>query len=56
MGNRSINDIYDESFMIDLSDFAKDESRLILDAKQLSMWDDSLDMNGGCVESCEVFI
>ncbi len=53
--NRSIYDIIQESQYLDLSDFAKDESQLINTAKQLSMWDNKLDMNSGCVESCEAF-
>jgi 3'-phosphoadenosine 5'-phosphosulfate sulfotransferase (PAPS reductase)/FAD synthetase len=53
--DRSINDMIEESHIIDTSDFAKDESNIILTAKQISMWDNSLDMSGGCTESCEVF-
>lgn len=53
--NRSIDDLIEESEFLDINEFSKDESKLILDAKQMSLWDNGLDMNSGCVESCEVF-
>lgn len=34
---------------------SKDESKIILDARQISLWDEYLDSNNGCTESCEVF-
>lgn len=52
---RSISDMIEESAFLDLSEFAKDESRLLETAKQISMWDNKLDFNGGCIESCEAF-
>jgi 3'-phosphoadenosine 5'-phosphosulfate sulfotransferase (PAPS reductase)/FAD synthetase len=55
MKNRSIEDLIDESYHLNLLDFAKDESTLIESAKQLSLWNYDLDSNGGCVESCEAF-
>lgn len=52
---RSITDIIDESYDLDIIDFAKDESNLLETAKQLSMWNYELDTNNGCVNSCEAF-
>lgn len=52
---RTIEQMIEESYLLDLSEFAKDESKLLDTAKQLSMWDNSLDMNSGCSESCEAF-
>lgn len=52
---RSIADVIEESYLLDLSDFAKDESHIIDTAKQLAMWSEDLDSNGGCSESCEAF-
>jgi len=40
---------------LELDEYAKDESRLLETAKQISMWDNKLDFNGGCIESCEAF-
>jgi hypothetical protein len=53
--NRTIYDMIYESNILDVSEYAKDESNIILTAKQLSMWDNSLDFSNGCSESCEPF-
>ena len=52
-GNKNINDVIEES--LDFTELAKDESKIIETAIQLSMWNDELDGNFGCVESCEAF-
>lgn len=51
----SIFDMVEESEYLEISEFAKDESHIIDSALQLSLWNNELDMNSGCVESCEVF-
>lgn len=49
----TIDDIIEESkFPFEPS---RDESKDIDKFKQMTMWDDYLDSNGGCTESCEVF-
>ena len=49
----TIDDIIEESkFPFEPS---RDESKDIDRFKQMTMWDDYLDSNGGCTESCEVF-
>jgi hypothetical protein len=49
----SIDDIIEESkFPFEPS---KDESTRIDKFKQMLIWDDYLDSNGGCTESCEIF-
>lgn len=53
--DRNMEEIIQESYLFDVSEFAKDESKLIDTAKQLSIWDDELDGNFGCTESCEAF-
>ena len=51
--NMTIDDIIEESkFDFKLS---VDESKDIDKYNQTSMWDDYLDSNNGCSESCEVF-
>lgn len=50
-GNKIIADLLEDSD--GFVDFAIDESKLILTAVQLSQWDEELDGNFGCVESCE---
>jgi len=51
--NMTIDDIIEESkFPFEPS---RDESKDIDMYKQQSMWDEYLDSNGGCTESCEVF-
>lgn len=51
--NMSIDDIIEESkFPFEM---AKDESNDIDKFKQMMMWDNYLDSNGGCSESCEVY-
>lgn len=52
---RSITDMIEESELLDLAEYAQDESKLIETAKQISMWDNKLDFSGGCIESCEAF-
>lgn len=32
-----------------------DESKIIQNSRQISMWDAFLDSNNGCIESCEIF-
>lgn len=49
--NMSIDEIIEEARFEFLP--AKDESKII--DQQVSMWDQHLDSNGGCVESCEAF-
>jgi len=51
--NRGINDMLEES--IGFIDFAIDESKLLNTASQLAFWDNQLDTNFGCTESCEAF-
>ena len=51
--NMTIDEVIEESNLP--FEPAKDESKTIADARQISMWDDWLDSNGGCSESCEVF-
>jgi len=51
--NMTINDIIEES-QIPFEE-AKDESKTIADARQIALWDEYLDSNNGCTESCEVF-
>lgn len=53
--HRTIIDVLEESSDISFLEFATDESHIIDDIIQLSLWDNKLDMNGGCVESCEAF-
>ena len=49
----TVDDIIDESkFPFDP---ARDESKDIDKFKQMTMWDEYLDSNSGCTESCEVF-
>jgi len=49
----SIDDIIEESkFPFEMS---RDESKDIDKYKQMMMWDNYLDSNGGCTESCEIF-
>jgi hypothetical protein len=49
----TIDEIIEESnFPFELS---KDESKKIATHRQLAIWDDYLDSNNGCTESCEVF-
>jgi 3'-phosphoadenosine 5'-phosphosulfate sulfotransferase (PAPS reductase)/FAD synthetase len=49
----TIDDIIEESkFPFSPS---KDESKSVATYKQMAMWDDYLDSNDGCSESCEVF-
>lgn len=51
--NMTIDEIIEESkFPFDHS---IDESKIINSAKQSSMWDNYLDSNNGCTESCEAF-
>jgi 3'-phosphoadenosine 5'-phosphosulfate sulfotransferase (PAPS reductase)/FAD synthetase len=51
--NMTIDEIIEESqFPFEP---AKDESKTVSDARQLSLWDEYLDSNNGCTESCEVF-
>lgn len=50
-GNQSMNDIIEESKFP--FDEAKDESKII--DNQLSFWQEDLDSNFGCTESCEAF-
>ena len=50
-GEKSITDLIEESD--GFIDFAIDESNLVIDAIQMAMWDNELDGNAGCVESCE---
>lgn len=52
---RSITDMIEESELLELDEYAKDESKLLETAKQISMWNNKLDFNGGCIESCEAF-
>ena len=52
---RTIEQMIDESYLLDPTEYANDESKLIETAKQIAMWDNSLDINSGCVESCEAF-
>jgi hypothetical protein len=52
-GNMTIDEVIEESNLP--FEPAKDESKTIADARQMSLWDDWLDSNGGCSESCEVF-
>jgi antitoxin component of RelBE/YafQ-DinJ toxin-antitoxin module len=49
----TMNDIIEESQIP--FDPAKDESKTISDARQIALWDEYLDSNNGCTESCEVF-
>jgi 3'-phosphoadenosine 5'-phosphosulfate sulfotransferase (PAPS reductase)/FAD synthetase len=51
--NMTMNDIIEES-QIPFEE-AKDESKTIADARQMSLWDEYLDSNNGCTETCEVF-
>jgi hypothetical protein len=51
--NMTMNDIIEESQIP--FDPAKDESKTIADARQIALWDEYLDSNNGCTESCEVF-
>lgn len=53
--NRNIDDMICESEFLDITEFAQDESKLISTAIQLSLWEEELDGNFGCVESCEAF-
>lgn len=48
----TIDEIIEESKLP--FDLSQDESKII-QAKQYAMWDEYLDANGGCSESCEVF-
>lgn len=51
--NMTIDDIIEESkFPFDM---ARDESNDIDNYRQMMMWDNYLDSNGGCSESCEVY-
>lgn len=50
--NMTIDDIIEES-KFDFNE-SKDESKII-NNKQLAFWDNYLDADGGCSESCEVF-
>lgn len=52
-GEKNMQDLLDES--LGFTELAKDESKIIESAIQLSMWNDELDGNFGCVESCEAF-
>jgi hypothetical protein len=51
--NMTMNDIIEESEIP--FEPAKDESKTIADARQIALWDEYLDSNNGCTESCEVF-
>lgn len=51
--NMTIDDIIEESKFP--FEFAKDESKIIDTYKQKQIWDNYLDSNGGCIESCEIF-
>lgn len=51
--NLSVIDLLEESKF--KFDEAIDESKLIDMYKQMSLWDEEMDSNGGCVESCEAF-
>lgn len=52
-GERSITDLIEEAD--GFVDLAIDESGLLMDANVISSWDENLDGNAGCVESCEAF-
>ena len=52
-GNQSMQDLIEESKFPFTE--AVDESKIIDKYKQLAMWDESMDQNDGCTESCEVF-
>lgn len=51
--NMVIDDIIEESKLP--FEMAKDTSKIIDTWKQVAMWDEYLDISGGCTESCEVF-
>ena len=53
--NRSIDDMVNDSMLIETSSFAIDETNLVDDVLQTRLWDSELDSNEGCVESCEAF-
>ena len=51
--NMAIDDIIEESkFPFEA---AKDTSKEVDNFRQVSLWDEYLDSNNGCTESCEVF-
>lgn len=52
---QSIEDLIIESQILNLEDYAQDESSLINISQQLTMFNEELDSNFGCVESCEPF-
>jgi hypothetical protein len=51
--NMTIDEIIEESNLP--FELSKDESKEIATHRQLAIWDDYLDSNNGCTESCEVF-
>jgi len=53
--NRDMVQMIEESKYLSIVEFAKDESHIIDTSLQLTMFNDSLDMSGGCHESCEPF-
>ena len=54
-GDRDIIQMVEESKDLTLIEFAQDESHIIDTSLQLSMFNESLDMSGGCHGSCEPF-
>jgi hypothetical protein len=52
---QSIEDIISGAEILDLSEYAIDESNLIDVSLQLSLFSEELDSNFGCTESCEPF-
>lgn len=52
-GNQSMKELIEESKLP--FEPAIDESKMIDKYKQMRMWDEYMDKNDGCVESCEVF-
>lgn len=53
--NRSMDEMIEESMLLSTDDFAFDETNLIDDVIQMRLWDNNLDANQGCVESCEAW-
>lgn len=51
--NRNIEEMIEESKFA--FEAATDESKLVDTFIQLGLWNEELDMNGGCIESCEAF-
>lgn len=51
--NMTIDEIIEESKLP--FEESKDDSKIIADARQIALWDDYLDSNNGCTESCEIF-